>query len=61
MVSKVNIRWDISVGNALRGSVDCLADTVRPRKRLAVPREGDDGRVDGRERAGVPGSENWGS
>jgi hypothetical protein len=27
--------------------------------RPGVPREGDDGRVDGRERGGVPGSENW--
>jgi hypothetical protein len=50
------------VGNALRGSLDCLADIVDrwPRgKRPRAPREGDGGRVDGRERGGVPGSENW--
>lgn len=62
MPSKLNIRWDISVGNTLRGSMDCLADVASKRLRLrrpGVPREGDGGRVDGRERAGVPGSENW--
>jgi hypothetical protein len=48
------------VGNTRRGSLDCLADATRMRLgRPGVPREGDDGRVDGRERGGVPGSENW--
>ena len=51
------------MGNALRGSVDRLVDedavSTSPRVgRPGVPREGDGGRVDGRERAGVPGSEN---
>ena len=49
------------MGNALRGSEDCLADIVNkwPRGRRArPPREGDGGRVDGRDRGGVPGSEN---
>jgi hypothetical protein len=61
MPSKPNIRWDISVGNTLRGSIDCLAGgTSKVRLwRPGVPREGDGGRVDGRERGGVPGSENW--
>ena len=61
MPSKVNIRCDISVGNTLRGSVGCLMDVVSksPRaRRPGAPREGEEGRVDGRERAGVPGGEN---
>ena len=50
------------MGNTLRGSVDCLVDAVStsPRaRRPDAPREGDEGRVDGREREGVPGGENW--
>ena len=61
MPSKVKIRWDISVGNNLRGSVNCLADVVSASlwaRRPGAPRDGDEGRVDGRERAGVPGGEN---
>jgi hypothetical protein len=63
MPRNAKIRWEISVGNTLRGSVDDLADvdavSISPRvRRPGVPRDGDGERVDGRERAGVPGSEN---
>lgn len=61
MLNRLNIFCDKSVGKTFRGSLDTLRDPPRCRgPGASLPtalRVGDWGRDDGRERAGVPGTD----